>query len=89
MKLRKVLGIILLALFLVPTYALAQDVQEMKGTIVGLEGNDLKVKTRDAEETLKVSDRTKGKEHATAGTKVTVKWSEKDGEKRVREIEPR
>lgn len=89
MKLRKVLGIILLALFLVPTYVLAQDVQEMKGTIVSLEGDTLKVKTREAEETLKVSDRTKGKEHAKAGTKVTVKWSEKEGEKRVREIEPR
>ena len=89
MKLRKVLGIILLALFLVPTYALAQDVMEMKGTVVGMEGDSLKVKTRDAEETLKVSDRTKGKENAQAGTKVTVKYSEKDGEKRVREIEPR
>jgi hypothetical protein len=89
MKLRKIIGIILLAVFLIPTYVLAQDVMEMKGTVVSMEGDMLKVKTRDAEETLKVSDRTKGKENATAGTKVTIKYAEKDGEKRVREIAPR
>ena len=89
MKLKKIIGIVLLALFLVPTYALAQDVQEMKATVVGMEGDMLKVKTREAEESLQVSDRTKGKEHATAGTKVTIKYAVKDGQKRVREIEPR
>jgi len=89
MKLRRVLGIILLALFLVPTYALAQDLMELKATVVSMDGNDLKVKTKEAEETLKMSDKTKGKENATAGTKVTIKYAEKDGEKRVREIAPR
>lgn len=89
MKLRKILSIVLLALFLVPTVVLAQDVQEMKGTIVSLEGNDLKVKTRESEETLTVSEKTKGMENAKAGTKVTVKFAERDGQKRVREIEPR
>jgi len=89
MMLKKLIGIFLLAIFLVPTYVLAQDVKEMKATVVGMEGDTLKVKTRDAEETLKVSDRTKGKDIAKEGTKVTIKYSEKDGEKRVREIEPR
>lgn len=89
MKLAKMLGAVLLVLMLLPTVAPAQDVQEMKVTIVGRAGDDLKVKTREGEETLKVSEKTKGLENATEGTKVTIKYTEKDGQKRAREIAPR
>ncbi len=89
MKIAKRLGIVLLVLMLIPAFAPAQDVQEMEVTIVGREGDDLKVKTREGEETLKVSEKTKGLENATAGTEVTIKYTEKEGEKGAREIAPR
>lgn len=89
MKLAKRLGAVLLVLMLIPAFAPAQDVMEMKATVVGRDGDDLKVKTKEGEETLRVSEKTKGLENATEGTKVTIKYTEKEGQKRAREIAPR
>ena len=89
MKIAKRLSVVLLVLMLIPAFAPAQDVMELKATVVSRSGDDLKVKTREGEETLKVSEKTKGLENAKEGTKVTIKYTEKEGQKRVREIEPR
>lgn len=88
MALRKKIGTILLALMLVPAFVLAQEM-EMKGTIVSKSEKEIKVKTRDAEKTLRVGSKTKGMENATEGAKVTIKYTEKEGTLRASEITPR
>lgn len=84
---RKTVAAVLLALTLVPVYALADE--EMKATVVSKSDKELKVKTKDAEKTLQVGTKTKGLDNAKEGAKVTIKYSEKDGKLRAEEISPR
>ena len=86
--LRKKIAALLLALMLVPVFALAADM-EMKATVVSKSEKEIKVKTKDAEKTLKVGSKTKGLDNAKEGAKVTIKYTEKDGDMRATEITPR
>ena len=70
---------------LLPTLVMAAD---LIGTVEKLDKakNQLVLKTERGQETLEVTKSTKGIEHAKQGTKVTVKFSEKDGSPKVDEI---
>jgi hypothetical protein len=87
MTIKKTIAAVLLAVSLVPVYAMAED--EMKATVVSKSDKELKVKTKDAEKTLLVGTKTKGLDNAKEGAKVTIKYSEKDGKLRAEEISPR
>jgi hypothetical protein len=88
MNVKKIIGSAVLALTLVPAYVAAQDM-EMKATVVTKGEKDIKVKTKDAEKTILIGTKTKGLENAKEGSKVTIKYSEKDGQMRASEINPR
>jgi hypothetical protein len=88
MKLKKQIGAMLLALTLAPAYVIAQDM-EMKATVVSKGEKEIKVKTKDAEKTILIGSKTKGVENAKEGSKVTIKYTEKDGQMRASEISPR
>jgi len=89
MNFRKKIAAIVLALMLVPAFALAQD-EEIKATVVSKSEKEIKVKTKDGEKTLRVGSKTKGIENATEGAKVTIKATKDDkGEWRASEINPR
>ena len=88
MHIRKMIGTALLALTLAPAYVAAQDM-EMKATVVTKGEKDIKVKTKDDEKTILIGSKTKGLENAKEGSKVTIKYSEKDGKIRASEINPR
>jgi len=88
MNVKKIIGSAILALTLVPAYVAAQDM-EMKATVVTKGEKDIKVKTKDAEKTILIGTKTKGVENAKEGSKVTIKYSEKDGQMRASEISPR
>jgi hypothetical protein len=88
MNIRRTIGIALLALTLAPVYVAAQDM-EMKATVVTKGEKDIKVKTKDDEKTILVGSKTKGLENAKEGSKVTIKYTEKDGQMRASEINPR
>jgi len=90
MKLQRTMGIVLLALTLVPAYvAVAAEDMELKATVVTKGEKDIKVKTKDDEKTILVGSKTKGLENAKEGSKVTIKYTEKDGQMRASEINPR
>jgi hypothetical protein len=88
MNVKKIIGSAILALTLVPAYVAAQD-KEMKATVVTKGEKDIKVKTKDDEKTIMVGSKTKGLENAKEGSKVTIMYSEKDGQLRASEINPR
>jgi hypothetical protein len=88
MNLKKKIAVALLALTLAPAYVVAQE-QEFNGTVVSKEEKQIKVKTKEGEKTLLVGSKTKGLENAKEGAKVTIKYSEKDGQMRASEINPR
>jgi hypothetical protein len=88
MNLKRMIGTALLALTLVPAYVAAQDM-EMKATVVSKGEKDIKVKTKDEEKTVLIGSKTKGVENAKEGSKVTIKYTEKDGQLRASEINPR
>lgn len=88
MSLKKKLAVALFAMTLAPAYVAAQD-QELKATVVSKDEKTVKVKTKDGEKTLRVGKSTKGIENAKEGAKVTIMYSEKDGELRASEINPR
>jgi hypothetical protein len=58
---------------------------EMRGTVVKMDKaqNQLVVRTDKGEETLLFGSSSKGLDNATEGAKVTIKYSEKDGQPRV------
>jgi len=87
MNLKRTIGTALLALTLAPAYVAAQDM-EMKATVVTKGEKDIKVKTKDAEKTILIGTKTKGIENAKEGSKVTIKYTEKDGKMRASEINP-
>ena len=88
MQIGKAIGVALLALSLAPAYVAAQD-KEMKATVVTKGEKEIKVKTKDDEKTIMVGSKTKGLENAKEGSKVTIKYTEKDGQIRASEINPR
>ena len=88
MTMRRTIGAALLAITLVPAYGVAQDM-EMKATVVTKGEKDIKVKTKDDEKTVLIGSKTKGIENAKDGSKVTIKYTEKDGQIRASEINPR
>ena len=88
MNLKRTIGTAFLALMLAPAYAAAQDM-ELKATVVSKGEKDIKVKTKDDEKTILVGSKTKGLENAKEGSKVTIKYTEKDGQLRASEINPR
>jgi hypothetical protein len=88
MNVKRMIGTAFLALTLAPVYVAAQDM-EMKATVVTKGEKDIKVKTKDAEKTILIGTKTKGLENAKEGSKVTIKYSEKDGQMRASEISPR
>jgi hypothetical protein len=88
MNVKRKIGIALLALTLAPAYVAAQDM-ELNATVVSKEEKQIKVKTKDGEKTLLVGTKTKGLENAKEGSKVSIKYTEKDGQLRASEINPR
>ncbi|MBI4524096.1 MAG: hypothetical protein HY695_09830 [Deltaproteobacteria bacterium] len=86
MQLKVRLAAVLLALMLVPAWALAD---EMKATVVSKSDKEVKVKTKEGEKTLLIGSKTKGAENAKEGAKVLIKYREKDGKLRADEISPR
>jgi hypothetical protein len=88
MNIRKTIGIAIVVLSLAPAYVAAQD-KEMKATVVTKGEKEIKVKTKDDEKTILVGSKTKGMENAKEGSKVTIKYTEKDGKMRASEINPR
>ena len=88
MNLKTQIAAVLLALALAPAYVMAQDM-EFNGTIVSKEEKSVKVKTKDGEKMLAIGTKTKGVENAKEGAKVTIKYTEKDGQLRASEINPR
>ena len=90
MNLKRTIGTAFLALTLTPAYvAVAAEDMELKATVVSKGEKDIKVKTKDDEKTILVGSKTKGLENAKEGSKVTIKYSEKDGQMRASEINPR
>lgn len=89
MNLKKKIAAVLLALALAPAYVAAQEEKELKATVVSKDEKTLKVKSKDDEKSLRIGSKTKGLENAKEGAKVTIKYSEKDGELRATEIAPR
>jgi hypothetical protein len=88
MNLKKNVAAILFALFLAPAYVGAQDM-EFNAIVVSKEEKSIKVKTKDGEKTVLIGKSTKGTENAKEGSKVTIKYMEKDGQLRASEINAR
>jgi hypothetical protein len=88
MNMKRTLVAALLAVSLAPVYVSAQEM-ELKATVVTKGEKDIKVKTKDDEKTILVGSKTKGLENAKEGSKVTIKYTEKDGQMRASEINPR
>ena len=88
MNLKRKIGVALLALTLAPAYVAAQEM-ELNATVVSKEEKQIKVKTKDGEKTLLVGTKTKGLDNAKEGSKVSIKYTEKDGQLRASEINPR
>ena len=92
MQLKKKIAIAFLAATLTPIYVAAQE-KEFAVRVVSREQKEIKVKTKGAggwtQKTLSVDSKTKGIENAKEGAKVTVKYTEKDGQLKAIEINPR
>jgi phosphoribosylformylglycinamidine (FGAM) synthase-like amidotransferase family enzyme len=95
MNLKQKVAAILLALVLAPVYvgttgvAIADSHMEFNATVVSKEEKSIKVKTKDGEKTVLIGKSTKGVDNAKEGSKVTIKYMEKDGQIRASEINPR
>jgi Cu/Ag efflux protein CusF len=78
--------LMLLTLFLPPALSAA----ELKGTILKIDKaeNRIVLKTDRGEETFETTKATKGMEHLKVGARVTISFSEKDGQPKVTEINP-
>lgn len=78
--------VMLLALF----FATALSAAELKGTILKVDKaeNRIVLKTERGEETFETTKATKGVEHVRVGARVTISFSEKDGQPKVTEIHP-
>ena len=85
---RKIAMIIFLALAAFPALVYAEA--EMRGTVLKFDPDEkqLVLQTDKGEETLFVVVGSKGLAHAKEGTRVAVKYSEKDGQPKVVEVKP-
>jgi Cu/Ag efflux protein CusF len=83
----KKLALMLLALLVIPT---ALSAAEVKGTILKVDKaeNRIVLKTERGEETFETTKATKGIEHLKVGARVSITFSEKDGQPKVTEINP-
>jgi hypothetical protein len=86
--LKKKVAAILLALAVAPDYVVAQDMV-FNATVVSKEEKSIKVKTKTAKKRFSSASQPKGVENAKEGSKVTIKYMEKDGQLRASEINPR
>jgi hypothetical protein len=68
----------------------ALSAAEIKGTILKVDKaeNRIVLKTERGEETFETTKATKGIEHVKVGARVTISFSEKDGQPKVTEINP-
>lgn len=84
---KKIIGGLIFAVALAPA---ALWSAELTGTVAKLDKtkNLIVVRTEKGQETLEIVKDTKGVEHAKEGSKVMVKFSEKDGVAKVSEIAP-
>ena len=89
MNLKRTIGTAFLALTLAPAYLAAAEDMELKATVVSKGEKEIKVKTKTDEKTILVGSKTKGLENAKEGSKVTIKYTEKEGKMRASEINPR
>ena len=76
----------------IPIYVAAQE-KEFNVRVVSKGQKEIKVKTKEAsgwhEKTLSADSKTKGIENAKAGAKVTIKYTENNGQLKAIEINPR
>jgi hypothetical protein len=86
------IAIMLLAVTLTPNFALTQE-KTLQVRVVSKSQKEIKVKTKGpggwSERTLTFDSKTKGIENAKEGSKVTIKYFEKDGQLKAIEINPR
>ncbi len=82
------LASVIFAFVLWPALAFAEA--ELRGTVVKLDKaqKQILVKTDKGEETLLFGSSSKGMDHAKEGAKISIKYSEKDGQPRVVAITP-
>lgn len=80
-------GFLILLALLLPA---AVSAAELKGTILKVDKaeNRIVLKTERGEETFELTKSTKGIEHVKVGAKVTISFSEKDGQPKVTEVNP-
>ncbi len=85
---RKIAIIVFFALAAFPALVYAEA--EMRGTVLKLDKAEkqLVLQTDKGEETLFVVGSSKGLAHAKEGSRVAVKYSEKDGQPKVVEVKP-
>lgn len=92
MLLKQKIAMVFLAVTLTPIFALAQE-KTLAVRVVSKSPKEIKVKTKGAggwsEKTLSFDSKTKGIENAKEGSKVTIKYVEKDGQLKATEINPR
>jgi hypothetical protein len=88
---KKIAAILLgLGLMAAPVWTLAQDVKEFQGRVKSKTATEVVAESReDGEKTFAISERTTGVENASEGARVIIKYSERDGQLRAREITPR
>ena len=77
-------------MFLVLVLPTALSAAEVKGTILKVDKaeNRIVLKTERGEETFETTKATKGIEHLKVGARVSISFSEKDGQPKVTEINP-
>jgi Cu/Ag efflux protein CusF len=87
---KKVFLMLFLALILPTTLSAAEITAEIKGTILKVDKaeNRIVLKTERGEETFETTKATKGIEHIKVGARVTISFTEKDGQPKVTEITP-
>ena len=92
MHFKQKITMLFLAVTLTPIFALAQE-KTLAVRVVSKGPKEIKVKTKGSggwsEKTLSFDSKTKGVENAKEGSKVTIKYLEKDGQLKAIEINPR
>lgn len=78
------------SVLLVLLLSVAVNAAELKGTILKVDKaeNRIVLKTERGEETFELTKATKGIEHVKVGAKVTISFTEKDGQPKVTEVHP-
>jgi Cu/Ag efflux protein CusF len=84
----KNIAMIIVALAFFPALVFAEA--EMRGTVLKVDQTEKQIvlQTEKGQETLLLVSTTKGLSHAKEGSKVAVKYTEKDGQPKVIEVTP-